>query len=249
MLDFIRNRMFYIEHCRVVRLTILLLIGFAFNFGMVSKALALNLSIGKKSDATQVEFQGKAFWDYWLEQKEAKLYFKIDPLPQKQLQKLKDYKDDLVTKVEVVSEDDKQIELRFHLKDSQVETFAYQMESPSRLLIDIYRNPNAKKVKKKTAKKKVAKRKPASEMPILVEEQEKPAKIPEPKEIPGIFDGADPNYELQTNALIKNSPLDSTRQSNRDWGNKHRVSWPGILQPCFREGVPAVIICLNVLRY
>jgi len=195
VLDFIRNRMFYIEHCRVVRLTILLLIGFAFNFGMVSKALALNLSIGKKSDATQVEFQGKAFWDYWLEQKEAKLYFKIDPLPQKQLQKLKDYKDDLVTKVEVVSEDDKQIELRFHLKDSQVETFAYQMESPSRLLIDIYRNPNAKKVKKKTAKKKVAKRKPASEMPILVEEQEKPAKIPEPKEIPGIFDGADPNYE------------------------------------------------------
>lgn len=187
---------------KVVTLTLSPLTAFLLVFFLVCNISAVELNIKPNADATQLEFKGKAFWDYWLDKKGNSLEMKIDKIPEKEYAKLLNYSDKYIKKIEIISELDKQLHLKIHLTSESVESFAYQMEAPSRLLIDFYVDQVKEVKKKKVAKKakssskKQAKRIPASDTPIEVSPSQK-EEVKENKEpkILGLFDGADTNYE------------------------------------------------------
>jgi TolA-binding protein len=188
----------------VVNLTLGLCAVFFAVFLPTNSALALQAQLKSSSDGTQIEFQGRALWEYYLDRKEKRLDLRIDNINLDVVNNMLTWKDGYIEKVEVKQQTDLYTEFTIHLKDTNIMAFDYQMESPSRLLIDLYKDnkkvePIAaaetelpKKVVPKAPVKTKQVRKPASEMPIVIEQPVAETKEPEFK---GLKDGADPNYE------------------------------------------------------
>ncbi len=165
-------------------------------------AQALSAQLKSSADGSQIEFQGRALWEYYLDRKEKRLDLRIDDITPEVTSNILTWKDDYIEKVEVKQKTDQYVEFTVFLKDDSIQAFDYQMEAPSRLLIDLYKDTKEEKVAAELPKKKapvVAKtkkgkkdlRKPASEIPIVIDAPVIPS---EETVFKGLKDGADPNY-------------------------------------------------------
>ncbi|MCB0347570.1 MAG: tetratricopeptide repeat protein [Bdellovibrionales bacterium] len=167
----------------------------------LNSALALSAQLKSSADGSQIEFQGRALWEYFLDRKEKRLDLRIDDISPEVTSNILTWKDEFIDKVEVKQKTDQYVEFIIYLKDDSIQAFDYQMESPSRLLIDLYKDKKEEKVvevlppKKVVAKAKKPKeaRKPASEIPIAIDAPAAPKD--NNQEFRGLKDGADPNYE------------------------------------------------------
>jgi tetratricopeptide (TPR) repeat protein len=205
-------------------------------FGLVPAFGAGNIiagSINFQDDTVHLELSGAQSWDYDVKRVDVKgqpvIDVTVDALDEATIKKLNSFKSDYVKSVSVNQKgpDNKNI-ISFTLSGTDIESFDYLTDQPSRLIMDFYVNPAAKKAsaKKETPVKeesaKVAKiekkektgknRKPATTDILTVAPQGVPVAVNEAPQIrSGIFDGGDPNferftikdYEIKEDSIIK----------------------------------------------
>ncbi|MBL7545579.1 MAG: tetratricopeptide repeat protein [Bdellovibrionaceae bacterium] len=188
----------------------------------------VNSRISYQDETLHIEFSGRKDWDYSVEKKENKgqtsVEIFVDALDQKSLADIKNFKTEWIKKVFIDSKGtDGKTKIVIDLA-TDLDVFDYLMESPSRLVVDLF--PNSKKVKTKsvpsqnTEKKNVAKEKknpvrtPAT-ADFLEIEKSGLMSISDKKtfenKLAGIFDGADPfydrfslkDYEIKESSIIK----------------------------------------------
>ncbi len=189
--------------------------------------------IEKTQDTTHVEFQGRNQWDYEVKRSaDKKLHLfipMIDPSTEVQLKSLKN---DLVESVEInPSAKDNKTEVVFKLKNSDVESFDYLTDQPSRLIIDFYQQKKspaavlvqAPKVLKKKIQpqvemsgdyKKIS-RVPAGTEFIEVSKVENNDQDTYSSFQSGAYDGSDPHFKrfLIKDYQIKEESLIASRQN------------------------------------
>lgn len=212
--------------------TILTLVTVALALPLVSHA-QINGSITKVGDATHVEFTGVKNWDYELVKiSDKKLRLLVPQISNSTAVNLKKWNEDLIDKIEINKNSvDNKTELLITLKHSYVESFDYQVDEPSKLIVDFYIDnekfaeyqkeqkqlqAQKKKQKKPKAKKKVVSndktykkmdRSPSSEF-LSVENSNSQSQKQSRKS--GVYDAADPRfdrfrikkYEIDKKALI-----------------------------------------------
>lgn len=177
--------------------------------------------ISYQDETIHLEFSGRKEWDYGVEKKDRKggsaVEIILDSLDPKSLAELKNFKAEWVKKVTIdANGPDGKTKITLDLA-ADLDVFDYLMESPSRLVVDLF--PNSKKTQKKeqaskenksvtpeksTSKSVVAKevkagaRTPAT-ADFLEIEKSGLMSISDKKtfenKLAGIFDGADPFYE------------------------------------------------------
>ncbi|UOF00855.1 tetratricopeptide repeat protein [Bdellovibrio reynosensis] len=192
--------------------------------GLVTAAHAANKvngSINFQGDTVHLEFTGQQNWDYDVKRLEVKgqtvVEMAVPALDDSTIQALSAFKSEFVTGIVVDRQgpDGKSV-VKFTLAGENIDTFDYLTDQPSRLIMDFYLNPNAKKevpaVAKKSEPAAVAdkakstdtvakvktnkKRNPATADVLALSNQgiavaandEAPIKA-------GIFDGGDPEYD------------------------------------------------------
>lgn len=205
----------------IVVLTTLPLVSFA----------QINGNITKVGDATHIEFTGVKNWDYELTKlSETQVRLLVPKISTNTIKKLKNWKENLIKSFEVKEESvDNKTEIVITLKHSYVESFDYQVDEPSKLIVDFYidnekfaeyqkkqkqiQAKNKKKPKKKVKKTKVSNnkdyervdRRPSSEF-LQLDNKQKKGKVRKT----GTYDAADPrferfrikDYEIDKKALI-----------------------------------------------
>lgn len=206
---------------KIVVLTTLPLVSFA----------QINGNITKVGDATHIEFTGVKNWDYELTKlSDDQVRLLVPKVSSSTVNKLKNWKENLIESFEIKEESvDNKTEIIITLKHSYVESFDYQVDEPSKLIVDFYidnekfaeyqkkqkilQAKNKKKPKKKVKKAKVSNnkkyervdRKPTSEF-IQVDNEQSKGKVRKT----GTYDAADPrferfrikDYEIDKKALI-----------------------------------------------
>src|SRR5690606_25233877 len=97
--------------------------------------------ISRVGDATHLEFKGLTQWNYELKKNADGTLSLIAPAFDEKLElALKTWSDQLVSKVEIKKGAyDSRYEVVFHLTDSQVESFDYLTDDPSRLIVDFFK--------------------------------------------------------------------------------------------------------------
>ena len=178
--------------------------------------------VSKVGDATHVEFRGKAQWNYDLEKVGSnKVRVVVPPFDVPTQATLRTWSDSLVQEIKIDKQGkDGKYVLTFTLADSQVESFDYLTDEPSRLIIDFYRpeapqKPAPNKTVKKSANRKRLKKKSKSKNAGTVKDGDyvkrdklrKPAgsellEVKEPRIkkkgslsiMAGVFDGNDPRF-------------------------------------------------------
>ncbi|MCB0412191.1 MAG: hypothetical protein KDD22_06665, partial [Bdellovibrionales bacterium] len=180
--------------------------------------------IERIGDATHVEFQGQADWNYNVNRVDKTHISVIVPAFDESTEaRLKSWSGDLVSKVQVnKTASDGRFELIFQLADADVESFDYLTDQPSRLIVDFYRQINQSsealeipapapkaKAKKKIVKKeepikpgeyqnlrsKDIERDPAGSEILEVLSSDDQEEAPAPFPMKGVFDGGDPNFD------------------------------------------------------
>lgn len=201
-------------------------------FGLENSALAqIDGSITKVGEATHVEFTGVNNWEYELKKiNNKKIHLLIPKLSEKSINEFKKWNNDIVESFVVNKQSvDNKTELIITLKDGYVESFDYQVDKPSKLVVDFYidnekyaefekkqkalQAKNQKLKKTKIKKKKITKnlkyqkmdRKPSEFINVEVIDglNSKSRKT-------GVYDAADPRferfkikkYEIKKEALI-----------------------------------------------
>lgn len=186
-------------------------------------ATPVSSRISYQDETIHMEFSGRKDWDYDVEKKNKKgggsaVEITLDALDQKSLSEIKNFKADWVKKISVEGNGpDNKIKITLDLT-TDLDVFDYLMESPSRLVVDLF--PNSKQAKAKEAKPaksvvnqkskqqttktsatketKVGTRNPAT-ADFLEIEKSGLMNISDKKtfesKLAGIFDGADPFYE------------------------------------------------------
>ena len=181
--------------------------------------------ISRLADTAHVEFRGLKNWRYDLQKDGTKkMVLTLAPLDDVSITKLRGFSDPFITSVTVDKNGvDGTHVVSFHLAASNVESFDYLTDDPSRLIVDFYRKPDTdRKVENiaavdtakpaTVAKKTVAKNAPAKKAGYS--ETPKPSRAPAGDEflnVPaasgekpgdksvslhfGIFDGSDDNYD------------------------------------------------------
>lgn len=179
--------------------------------------------ISRVADTTHLEFRGLKNWRYDVQKSgDKKIVLSIPPLDVPSVAKLQSFNDPMLQSVKIDKNGpDGNYQVTFTLAHSDVETFDYLTDDPSRLIVDFYRKaePEAKKPqvadeKPKTAPAKKIGAKTAAKAPLKpgeYVEQPKPSRTPAgdeflavdtPKDEKGnvelkfgIFDGGDDNYD------------------------------------------------------
>ncbi len=177
--------------------------------------------ISRVADTAHLEFKGLKSWRYDVQKDGAKkIVLSVPPLDTPSVAKLQSFTDPLISSVKIDKNGpDGNYQITFNLAQSDVETFDYLTDDPSRLIVDFYRKaePEAKKPQTESAaadSKAAGKKKAgaASKKPAKIGEykdQPKPDRAPAgdeflavdtPKEENvelkfGIFDGGDENYD------------------------------------------------------
>lgn len=177
-------------------------------------------TIGRQSDTTHLEFNGLDTWDYKITRKNEKTFEIVVPrFDESDIPALAAWTDNLVEKIEVNHQyvDDKSL-LTVKVKDPIAESFDYQTDKPSRLIVDFYldakllrkrREEQAKKneeekkkaIAKSEAKKQVFRkgdyvridRVPAGSE-IIKDNKKDDLQIYDDTKI-GLFDAGDPKYD------------------------------------------------------
>lgn len=188
----------------------------------VESFAAINVQINQIGEATQFQFDGKATWVYSFDKNKNYFELKVERLNTKAVNQLKSFKNKLINKVEVINFSAETDKVRFYSKAKKIDGFDYQMEEPSRLIVDFFIDESKKVVSKPKLKRKVA-----SELSPKIEEKKsaeqiaKEKKEAEEKELDqiakklkdsdlGTFDGGDPDfqrfqledYEIKESAII-----------------------------------------------
>jgi len=180
--------------------------------------------ISHLGDTAHLEFKGLKNWHYDMQKAgPKKITLNIPAVSEESIARLKGFNDGLIDAVSVDKHgEDGTYNITFTLSQSDVESFDYLTDEPSRLIIDFYRKTdqtkaqtasNRKPAKKKTAKKKpvehaktsdgyqtveteaqqdAAGRKPAGDEFLVADKPETPE---DTKLHFGIFDGGDDNYD------------------------------------------------------
>jgi len=209
----------------VSRKTFYIIVTFLFSSSAFSNQNAAPVSshISYQDETIHLEFSGRKDWDYNVEKKDRKggsaVEITLDSLDQKSLAEVKNFKADWVKKVSIdANGPDGKTKITLDLA-TDLDVFDYLMESPSRLVVDLF--PNSKKAKsnkdtkdaekpvatdktKQTAKQAATKdsksgtRTPATADFLEIEKSGLMA-IADKKtfenKLAGIFDGADPFYD------------------------------------------------------
>lgn len=177
-----------------------------------------------QDETIHIEFSGKANWNYTVDKKEASkkqfVEVLVDPMDEESVKSFANFKSDFIKKIGVFpKQTDGKTLISIELVKN-LDTFDYLVEDPSRLVIDLYQNPDevksAKKqdksktqneAKNKKAEKEVTtanvdtkaagKRTPATADFLKVEKTGDMSVETDSKKnvAAGIFDGADPFYE------------------------------------------------------
>lgn len=178
-------------------------------------------------DAINVQFSGRADWPYEVTRSGNKVSVSVPKLDLKSRSRLLQWNGPLISKIEVQAGPDEKDVLVFTLASSQVQTFDYLTDQPSRLLVDFFvaeerkakvqeepeQAPVAKPsvAEKKTAQILKPSRKPASKELLRVDPANLTgAEAPLDPSSKGVFDGADPefarfdinDYEIDPKALL-----------------------------------------------
>lgn len=207
--------------------------------------------INYQGDAVHLEFTGLNNWIYEIK-RDAKNRVDIlmDPLSDESIQKLTQFKSDLIKKVSVNTKGtDGKNTISLELFADYIEYFDYQTDTPSRLIIDFYiTEKNEEKFKKAIAATKsppvvmkAQKRKPATtDVLVVVDKEAPPTQVANQNggEKYGIYDGSDGNYErfsikdyeIKEEAIIRSKEnyyikFPMLRLSNKNW-DKVKVANP-----------------------
>lgn len=179
-----------------------------------------------QDETIHIEFSGKSTWNYSVDKKDVSkkqfVEILVDPLDEESIKNFSQFKTQFLKKINVFPrQTDGKTLISLELAKS-LETFDYLVEDPSRLVIDLYQNPNeVKSVKKidkiktedaevttkvqaktssvdsKIEKVDAGKRKPATADFLKIDSAGNLSVEMDPKKniSAGIFDGADPFYE------------------------------------------------------
>ncbi len=187
-------------------------------FAQYSKPL-VQAEVSRKADTAHVEFRGLKNWDYDLKREGGtKVILTIPPMDDASLARLQSFSDPFVENIEIKKNgpDGKNI-VTFKLSRSDIESFDYQTDEPSRLIIDFYRKAEVRS-EKTAAPAKPVKRQPAKAGKTAAGAKgdgytltPKPSRAPagdeflsvepssqKPRNVSlyfGIFDGSDENYD------------------------------------------------------
>ena len=204
-------------------------------FGSIRGLRAENTLIRGRSskigDATHLEFQGRAQWDYEIERKDKKtIILRVPSFDEATEILLKSYQDELIKSINVdKNEVPGTYKITIDLRSEKVETFDYLTDEPSRLIVDLYKVETVEQQKKdvKTQEikkekvtpfseqriegeyqtiKKLPERDPAGEIALEAESDDQALSFP----MAGVFDGGDPqfarfrmkDYEIKEEAII-----------------------------------------------
>ncbi|NQZ02211.1 MAG: tetratricopeptide repeat protein [Bdellovibrionales bacterium] len=206
--------------------------------GFSSNAANVSGTIGRVGDATHLEFSGLADWKYRLDPKSntvVELY--VPPFDEKTLVELQTWTDRFIAGIEIdKNAPDGQYKVTLKLKRSDVETFDYLTDEPSRLIVDIFEKPQVAETSKPVAPKvakakapvrdrrrakvagdsKADDRKPSGELDPGVNEIDfKNRFINNDYPQRGVFDGGDPDYNRFRIAEkdVKESAIIASRQN------------------------------------
>lgn len=177
--------------------------------------------LSRQADTAHLEFKGLKSWRYELERSgAAQVTLTVPPLSEASLARLQSFNDPLVRKIKVgKSGPDGMYVIVVDLADADVESFDYQTDEPSRLIVDFYRkadstektvhaesagsSPAVKPTPKTSGKTARRSERPSTRRPagdeFLNNSIEVPdAAAPTPAQTRlhfGIFDGGDDNYD------------------------------------------------------
>lgn len=173
--------------------------------------------ISFQNETVHLEMSGRRDWKYDVTRKGQKIDLEVESLDSESLRKLQSFKNRLVKSISVKKNHSAGRDLiSFVMAGPEVEHFDYLTDEPSRLIVDFYLNPEAKKAEKKLepearpvpATSKVQ-RGLASEV-VTLDPNGVPALASNQANF-GLFDGADPNfdrftikdYEIREESIIK----------------------------------------------
>ena len=127
---------------RETRLPKGLLILLSLSFTTV-EAASVSGSISRVGDATHLEFTGLKEWKYRLEQtSKTSVEIYLPPFDEKTLVELQTWTDRFIDQISIDrAAADGQYKLTVQLKKAEIETFDYLTDEPSRLIIDIFEQP------------------------------------------------------------------------------------------------------------
>jgi len=160
--------------------------------------------ISFQNETVHLEMSGRRDWKYDVTRKGQKIDLEVESLDSESLRKLQSFKNRLVKSISVKKNHSAGRDLiSFVMAGPEVEHFDYLTDEPSRLIVDFYLNPEAKKAEKKLepearpvpATSKVQ-RGLASEV-VTLDPNGVPALASNQANF-GLFDGADPNFERFT---------------------------------------------------
>jgi hypothetical protein len=126
----------------------------------LADAATVSGSIGRVGDATHLEFSGLSEWKYSLDPKSNTVVeLLVPPFDEKTQVQLQTWTDRFVDGITIdKNAPDGQYKVTIQLKRSDVETFDYLTDEPSRLIIDIFEQPQMAETSRpepaKTASKK-----------------------------------------------------------------------------------------------
>ncbi|MEO0336316.1 MAG: hypothetical protein AAF202_07970, partial [Pseudomonadota bacterium] len=205
-----------------------------------SAAASVSGTIGRVGDATHLEFSGLKDWKYRLDPtSNTVVELFVPPFDEKTLVELQTWTDRFVDRIEVdKNAPDGQYKLTIRLKRADVETFDYLTDEPSRLIVDIFEQPQVAETSKPPAPKVASKpkgpvrdkrraklkgddkdgsqREPSGELDADIEEIDfKNRFVNDDYPQRGVFDGGDPDYSRFRLAedKIKESSIIASREN------------------------------------
>lgn len=218
---------------------------------------SVEVDLSNLGDTDHFEFSGHKAWNYNLIKKKdnSKDYYEVSlpPFSNKAIEKLKNYKGGIVKNISVDPKGgvDGSTVIKFHVESSLIESFDYQTDQPSRLIIDFYpkkvssfevsddtekqiKNATKKLDKNKLANKLPEKklsnnRKPATADVIVIKPEEISAekdKKPDTNTQSGIYDGSDPGFRrflIQDYEIREDAIIQSREKDYLDFPMLHEV--------------------------
>jgi tetratricopeptide (TPR) repeat protein len=199
-----------------------------------------------QGDTVHLELSGHQNWDYELKRKELKgttiVEMSVPKLDESTVESLGKFTSEMVKKIAVDKKStDGKFLISFTLSGSNIDTFDYLTDQPSRLIVDFYVNPNetlkeslpqkaaslVNKPKKSPSNKERA---PSTTDTMIIESKGNnllpPIQIDNEENRKGIFDGGDPEYERFT---VK--PYDVKEESIIRSRENYYISFPMFENP------------------
>lgn len=191
----------------------------------ISWAAPVTVKISKQNEAVNFQFSGLDNWSYSIDRskgqgKTERIELSIAPLDDNSVNLLQNFKSEYIKKIEVNKNGpDGKFVISIEPSDSEVDTFDYLTDQPSRLVVDLFRDPKPSKESTKpqqsaaplkqpkeavtaaTNQNSDLSRSPASEVLTIANRDAKDSTVgvKDPKLDSairtGIFDGGDPGFE------------------------------------------------------